>query len=119
MTSLVVRVCLDWLEVVSFSWLSRNDQPALTLLIVLLFAAKARKMRNPEKNIELTNNQSKMCNVPFFSLTLAIGFTNSAPFPTLNLHRSLESGLRSPEKRGEKEENRGEGGSKGGARTPS
>ena len=60
-----------------------------------------------------------MYNVVVLLLTLAIGFTNSAPFPTLDLHRSLESDLRSPEKRGEKEENRGEGGSKGEARTPS
>ena len=42
------RVCPDCLVVVSFKWLSRNVQQAFILLIVLLFAAKARNTKNPE-----------------------------------------------------------------------
>ena len=72
MTSLVVRVCRDWLEVLSFSRLSRNDQPALTLLIVLLFAAKARKMRNPEKISSIQTINQRCITSSFCSLHLQL-----------------------------------------------
>ena len=46
------RVCPDCLVVVSFKWLSRNVQQAFILLIVLLFAAKARNTKNPEVKLK-------------------------------------------------------------------
>ena len=52
-TSTLGWVCLDRgaaVSVFSSRW-NRAIQPALTLLIVLLFATKARKIKNPERNV--------------------------------------------------------------------
>ena len=74
--SLEECVCLEWVVILSvyFDRENRVLQAALTLLIVLLFATKARKMKNPERKLYWDKHSVKVNNyihfLPYWGQTL-------------------------------------------------